>query len=144
MKKKIGIALIILLVLGVFIVLITVNPDAEKLNWDTFILCNQLPEAPNNLVEVQTNDSEGLWIKVCDVQYEQYLDYLDECKNFGYSFEIKTEVPKRFEGFNSKGYNLKLNYIDYDEELEIKLKAPLKMTEYIWPELAVSLNIKKT
>lgn len=143
MKKKIGIALIFLLILGVFIVLITVNPDAEKLDWDTFVLCNQIPEAPNNLIEVQTNDSEGLWIKVCDVQYEQYLDYLDECKNFGYSFEIKTEVPKSFEGFNSKGYNLKLNYIDYDEELEIKLKAPLKMTEYIWPELAVSLNIKK-
>ncbi len=143
MKKKIGIALIFLLILGVFIVLITVNPDAEKLDWDTFVLCNQIPEAPNNLIEVQTNDSERLWIKVCDVQYEQYLDYLDECKNFGYSFEIKTEVPKSFEGFNSKGYNLKLNYIDYDEELEIKLNAPLKMTEYIWPELAISLNIKK-
>lgn len=143
MKKKIGIALIILLVLGVFIVLITVNPDAERLDWDTFVLCNQIPEAPNNLIEVETNDSDELWIKICNIQYEQYIDYLEECKNFGYSFEIKTEISKSFEGFNSNGYNLKLNYIDYDEELEIKLKAPFEMNEYIWPELAVSLNIKK-
>ena len=90
------------------------------------------PEQPAQKGKIYENSFDILWIEINDITDKQYADYVNACKENG--FTIDTELDSSsFDAYNADGYKLSLNHYDNKGELSIDLEKPIEMSEIIWP-----------
>ena len=99
----------------------------EKINWDYIVLKDELPKPKNEKGRIITNSDDSLFIYVQTKSEDDYRSYIEDCKNFGYTVETKTETHS-FEAKNDKDYKIDLYYFDYNNELRIQLETKKETT----------------
>ena len=104
----------------------------DDLNWDSFLLGDQLPELEGYSGRIELNQDKALNINVADMDGTQVRNYLQACRDFGYTLEEEAE-GNRFEAFNQEGYKLHTYYYESDETLSIWLDEPIRMEDMTWP-----------
>ena len=111
--------------------------NAEDIVWNEIIIGNKLPEPPNFTGYIYSNSDEKLNIEIYKVSPKQFYEYIEECKNKGFSLDSeKTEFS--YLAYTEDGYKLKLSYSDYDNEMGIELNVPKKYAEIKWSEKVIA------
>ncbi len=86
-----------------------VAPSPEKFDWDGLALSHKLPKPKMNSGVISSDNEECLIVRFYDVSKEYFQEYAGNCKSAGYSLDCK-ESTYLFEGRNSEGYQLKLEF----------------------------------
>lgn len=89
------------------------------------------PDSPNGIIE---NDTKEIFeIEVYKVSFDEYKNYVENCKNTGFSL-YTTEYNKTFTAYNEDEYVLNLYYFDENERLAVNVKAPYEIAKITWPK----------
>ena len=128
------IAIIVVIVIGnnVF--------GGEKINWSQMELGKYLPEPSSKKGKAYYNSDDELWIELYKVSEDKAKDYIDECKEKGFTIEADSSSTG-YEAYNSDGYSLDLSW--YSDKLSIKLEAPMKLSTIKWPTSTVGQLLPK-
>ena len=103
--------------------------------WGDIILNEYAPKPKMTSAKVMTNSRDGFYIYNIKCSRNYYYDYVADCKEFGYDYEIIEEDEYSFEAYNAKGYLLKISYIT---TLSIELIAPMKRAATEWPNSSIA------
>lgn len=91
--------------------------------WPDSELASMIPKPDSKYGKVSMESESSFLIDIYDISSDQYEDYIDACKNSGFTVDYN-----KFDGFysadNEAGYSLNLSYDGDDEELSISLFAP--------------------
>lgn len=98
--------------------------------WDNILLNEYAPKPTMTSARVMTNSREEFYIYDIKCSQNDYYDYVDACKDFGYDYEIIEEDEYSFEAYNEAGYQIKVSYI---MTLTVELNAPMSMSTIEWP-----------
>lgn len=105
--------------------------DAERINWSELIMGEVIPEPASNLGEVYSNSDDYLSVEIVKLSAEQYKEYLTVCKDKGFTVD-SDQSDTLYDAYNKDGYKLHLYYYEGENELDISLNAPIKMSQMTW------------
>lgn len=128
-KKGWFIILAIIVVIGV---MGSFGGGGEKIEWDDIILADMLPEPPVNKGEIHTNSADDLWIDINDLSSKQFNDYIEACKEKGYTVDAEANSSS-YEAYNAEGYSLRLSHYGDEADMSIRLEAPMQLGTITWP-----------
>lgn len=104
----------------------------EKIDWDSVVLSEQLPEPKSNKGKILTNSDESLSIYIAKSSLNDYNNYINKCKEYGFTIDADNSTSS-YEAYDDEGYKLRMYYTESNEEFHIDLEAPLKMEKFQWP-----------
>lgn len=99
-------------------------------NWGDILLNEYAPEPIMTSARVMTNSREKFYIYDIKCSRNDYYDYVNTCKKFGYDYEIIEEDETSFEAYNKDGCRIQAIYIT---TLAIEVNAPMEMSQIEWP-----------
>lgn len=105
----------------------------EKIDWDDVILNEIIPEPPANKGEIYNNSDEKLWISIKKLSDKQYKDYVEKCKEKGFTVDANSD-SSLYDAYNDDGYKLSLSHYGSDSDMTIDLQAPMQMSTIEWPK----------
>lgn len=111
----------------------SLDGGGEKIKWSDMELGYMLPEPPANKGNLYDNSDEQLWVTYNDVTDAEYNDFLDECKDMGFTIDAD-KTSSSYKAYNEEGYSLDISH--YSDELSINLKAPMEFGTFTWPTSA--------
>lgn len=133
-------------ILGITTINIGKNPSStkfEKLVWSEIVLNQVIPEPPSDKADITFNSKSNLHITVCDVTPVKYSEYIEQCKQAGFTIE-PSEIGSSYSAYNSEGYRLDLTqYSSKKDEMTITLDAPEELGELKWPTSELGKIIPK-
>ena len=111
------------------------DEKGEPLEWLETGLSVKLPKLNSYMGQIETNTDTELWIRLENVTYNDFENYVTACKQSGYTIEAKKDT-RGYEAYNLEGFFLDIYLWDSTKgSLDIKLKAPLIGDEsFTWPE----------
>ncbi len=127
MKKILSFVLTMLIALS-----LTACGGGEKINWDDIVLGSMLPKPPASKGEIHYNSADELWIDINDLSAKQYADYVEACKEMGFTVDAESD-SSTYNAYNADGYKLKLSHYGSDADMSIELEKPMEMTTISWP-----------
>ena len=135
LDKPIVISIIVLLLLMYpAVVLNSHESERETYNstftWDSEISAI-LPYPPTSTGK--NNSVYGNKILDVDVYYvtaEQFSQYVQECKDYGFTIDPYTYSETSYYAFNSDGYYVTISYWKYSNQLDIELNKPEEFEKY--------------
>lgn len=126
------------------VVLIAVSLSPDKYKWDEVLLKSALPEPSSEYGNLQTNTADDLYLIVKNVSFFDYETYVNECVDKGYTYVIESSASS-YTAFNSDGYELKLDYYEYNESFNISLDIRITGTiKWSNSKLAALLPVPKS
>ena len=140
-KRLIIVGIIVLWVAASYIIpMITLSnleddykDDIETIVWNNFVLGDNIPDFGRTEAEVVWDTENVLILYFYDVESSKFDEYINECKNWGYDIDIE-DNGANFTAYNSEGYYLRLQYLDWDnKKLTIDLEDPKDKDTIIWP-----------
>ncbi len=145
--KNILKGILIVVLLFVLATCVFSGGGTEKIVWDDLLLGEQLPKIRGKKGNVYGNSDTYLSVNIAKQDLSDFDDYVDECIEAGYTIE-QNQTAGSFDAFNKDGYQINLDYYEYNEELSITLSAPMELSNYSWPSnklknLLPSLNVTK-
>lgn len=102
----------------------------ESTKWDDIILNEYAPAPSMNSARVMKNSREEFYIYDIKCTQNEFYDYVGECKDFGYNYEIMEEDEYSFVAYNEEGYKINVSYI---LTLTVELNIPMSMETIQWP-----------
>lgn len=111
--------------------------EFEKYNWNEVVLAEMLPKPESPYGEIVSNSEDYLSIDVTKTSETQYKDYIEACKEKGFTIDTETS-GSFFYAYNDKGYKLSLSYYDYNNEMNINLDSAMEMETITWPDSAMA------
>lgn len=103
-----------------------------QIDWPNSNIANAIPKYGDNIKgEISFNYDDSLSIYIDNVSKNDYLDYLQKCKDAGYTIDAKESFE--YEAYNDDGYKLELYYYSSAKELSIDIEAPMKFVKISWP-----------
>lgn len=120
------------IILVVIVVAIFVISGDEKIVWDDIVLGEMLPEPSANKGEIHYNSPEELWLDINDFSDKQYADYVEVCKNKGFTIDAESNASS-YSAYNTEGYKLSIGHYGSDADMSIKLEAPMELVTIKWP-----------
>lgn len=123
---------ILIAIVAVIVIVIAVAGSGEKIVWDEIVMGDMLPEPPEGRGEIHENSAEDLRIEIKKITDVQYADYIEACKENGFTIDAQTESYS-YTAYNNDGYKLTLSHYDSDENLQIELEVPMEMSPIVWP-----------
>ncbi len=121
--------MLVVVVIGFIAVSIGIGGNGKKIKWSDIKLGEMLPEPQVDKGEVHDNSDESLWIDISKFSDEQYNDYVDACKEKGFTVDAESN-SSTYDAYNADGYKLSLSYFS---DMSIKLEAPMEMSAIKWP-----------
>lgn len=106
--------------------------EKEPVKWSDMFLSDYFPEPVLTNAYVYSNSKEECNIGQINCAQSEYYAYCRQCKERGFDYEIVEEDDTWFTAYNSEGYKVHVSYIGSD--LSVELSAPLKMSDFNWPE----------
>ena len=131
---------ILLAIIVVGVIALNAGSGGEKIVWDDIILGDMLPEPPANKGEIHTNSADDLWIDINDLSDKQFNDYVDACKEKGFTVDAESNSSS-YDAYNAEGYKLSLGHYGNDADMSIRLEAPMDMTTITWPTSAAGKQL---
>ncbi len=104
----------------------------EKIKWDDMVLGYLLPEPAENRGEIFTNTADGLSIDINKISEKECDEYISDCEKAGFTVDAE-KSGYSYDAYNIDGYRLNIYYYEINEEMSIRLDAPLEMQEISWP-----------
>lgn len=101
--------------------------------WPTSGFATLLPKPKSSVGDITENTEERFDILVGESSFDDYTDYVNQCKALGYTVDIFKD-KKSFSAKNTDGYKLNVSYIGYNA-MQICLEIP---------EYSVNLTVKCT
>ncbi len=100
----------------------------EEYKWPDSELGRMIPQPDSPYGKVSFENEDGFWIDVYNISDEQFENYIEECKDCGFTVDYN-----KFDGFYSaedvNGYSLSLTYNEDKETLSISMNAPVEEPE---------------
>lgn len=111
----------------------TINPteNMPDTDWSIFFLGDIIPEPTSKKIKIDTNTENDLSLDILDTSEEEYYKYINECKKDGYINEME-EWSSLFSAYNDSGYYLYIDYYTSQNQMEIRLEAPTKLSDLNW------------
>ena len=113
-----------------------------KLDWPDGKLGNMIPKIDGAKGEVGYENLDSLYITLENISENQYLDYIEDCKNKGFSVEA-TEDSNSFTAFNNDGYKIDISYFSSSRDMWITVDAPISMANFDWPNSDIAKLLPK-
>ena len=113
--------------LGVFLI-----SCGSKVEWPDTKLGNMLPVIEDAKGEIGYESTDSLRITLKEISEQQYYDYIESCKEKGFTVDVKEETDS-FVAFNQDGYKVDLSYFS-DGDLWIEIEVPISMSTITWPK----------
>lgn len=107
--------------------------DYEKYAWNEVVLADMLPVPESPYGEIISNTENYLSLDVTKSTQEQYSQYIEACKENGFTIDTETK-NNFFFAYNEQGYKLSLNYRDDSSEMHIKLTAGKQLGTLNWSD----------
>ena len=111
--------------------------DAEKFSWTDIVLGTVIPEPESNLGEIIGNTNESLFIYVYRTSAVDYSEYVDACKEKGFTVEAD-QSEMSYSAYNADGYELSLFYDESKEVMDISVDAAEQYGTLVWPESGIA------
>lgn len=115
---------------------------AETIKWNNIVMGEILPEPENKKGKILTNSDERLSIDIYKVSEENYNEYVEQCKEKGFTIDSKTGTDS-YEAYNESGYKLRIYYSEYSKKYSISLDVPIQMKENAWRDTLLSKLVPK-
>ena len=128
MKKR-----IVAIVTAALAALFMFTGCSKSYNWNEVFLADKFPKPDSGSGEIMINTKDSLSMHVTKVPAKNFYDYIEKCKESGYSVECE-EDDISFDAFNQEGYKIKLVYYRSSEEMSLSVDAPEKLGVLDWPE----------
>lgn len=112
-----------------------------KMKWPDGKLGNMIPQMDGVKGKVNYEELDSLYITLEDISENQYLDYIEECKNKGFSVDV-SEDSNSFTGFNDDGYKIDISCYS-SGKMWIKVDAPISMSKFDWPNSDIAKLLPK-
>lgn len=109
----------------------------EEIEWSTIFLGDKIPEPESKKIDIHNNTSGELWIDVINTSEADYYKYIQKCKEFGYTIETD-ESSIGYKAYNEDGYCLDLGKPISNEEMSIRLEAPVEVADLEWNTHSIS------
>lgn len=106
--------------------------DAERFIWTDIAMHEIIPEPESHMGEIQRNSNEYLSMNVYRISEKQYNDYINKCKNKGFTIEI-AESDTMFSAYNDAGYELRVHYYVDNNKVNLFVSEPEKFDNLKWP-----------
>ena len=114
----------------------------EKIDWPVTGLGLLLPEPETNSGEIIFDNDEMFWLDLYAVSESDYESYVQACKENGFIVDGEKDSIG-YEAYNEEGYHLSISYLDFSEEISIKLSIPKGIGDLIWPMMGPAALIPK-
>ena len=114
--------------------------DANKFDWSDIALCDAIPEPKSHLGNIYRNSDEYLSLNVYKTSEKQYSNYIEACKDKGFSVDVE-QLGSSFHAFNESGYKLSLSHFNSNERMDISVDTPVKLRTLEWPKGGLALLI---
>ena len=125
-------------VMFIFVIaLFGTTPDTNKhvrYDWPTSGLATVIPDPDLKYGRIDTNNADEFSIDLYKCSEKDYLSYVEECKDRGFTVDEKTESTS-YHAYTEDGYLLDLYFYSSMEEMRIDLKAPVNMREINWSDI---------
>lgn len=95
---------------------------ASRYDWDEVLLKSVLPEPSSANGDLQLNTADGLYLIVCQTSFSEYNTYVDSCIDKGFTCVVESSSSS-YRAFNKEGYELKLDYFEYDKAIHLSLDS---------------------
>ncbi len=106
----------------------------ERFDWPEAGLGLLLPEPETNIGEIIFDDDEQFWIDLNAVSESDYESYIEACKEAGFVVDGEKDSIG-YEAYNAEGYHLSVSYMDFSEEISIRLDSPKGDGDLVWPTI---------
>ena len=113
------------------------SDEDKTFDWDSLKMSEKLPDPGTNKGYDYGDNS----LDVYEYTSEKYNDYLDECKDKGFTIDPYSEYTDNYSAFDKEGYKLRISFDDYSSEMSIELKDPISMSEIVWPDTGLAAKI---
>lgn len=107
-------------------------PGERNTQWPGDGLAALLPPPVASNIKVNKNSEEALEASLYLMKKEAYKEFVDGCKKAGFT-EASDEDDDRYCAYNVDGHYLKVEYSSYSYRADVSMKAPMKMTQLVWP-----------
>ncbi len=97
----------------------------EEIIWPQSGLSQMIP-GMNGTGEIYRDGSDMFSADIYGVSKSDYATYVEQCKSNGFDVDVVKDYDS-FYAYNAEGYKLALDYYNYDDELSIRLTAPIAM-----------------
>lgn len=114
----------------------------SSIDWPTSGLATKIPKPEKLKGEITYDYDTSFGAKIVDVDKDEYDDYVKQCEEYGYTFDVEKNNTE-FSAFNNEGYELKLDYDDEDSEYDIDLNPPKVTGNLEWPKTGLATLIPK-
>ena len=104
--------------------------EPKRMDWPSSGLATQLPKPKSSKGEIHTNSDESLWIDVANVSESDFANYVEQCKEKGFTVDAKSDTSG-YMAYSKEGHKLDLSC--YSDEMSIHLDAPIEMSTLSWP-----------
>lgn len=102
--------------------------SGDKFSWNEIVLSSRLPELNSESGYVSKNTRSELMMNVYNVPIKQYYDFVEDCKELGYTHDIK-EDDNSYRALDDDGFRLNIRYSAlHDGTVDINLFAPNQKT----------------
>lgn len=108
------------------------SDDLEQIDWDSIYLSDVLPVPPKTVGKIVVNTRTSLSVWVNDISHEEYMSYIVACADAGFAIDVENSSTS-YEAYNADGYNLRVLYLEFSEELTINVDEPRKVLPFEWP-----------
>lgn len=128
----VSVLLIAIFVIGTIGMLGCSKKKSEKIDWSKLELHHLLPEPKSKIGKIVRDSDEDLIVDIHKTTVDDFKNYLSQCQAIGYTIESE-KSSSIYTAYNEAGYELSLRYLTEDQQLDIKLKAPMKLEKIQWP-----------
>lgn len=99
-----------------------------KYRWPNTEFVSRIPQPESEFGKISSESERYFNIDIYEVSFEQYEDYIDECKAEGFAVDY-TKFDGYYSAKDDEGYSLKLSYDEDETEMNISLSAPVEEKE---------------
>lgn len=130
---------IVMLALAIILIIPYIHlfkSDYEKVKrfkWSDVVLANIVPETKSRVGEILINSKEQLSLDVQRIDQNQYDDYIENCKEEGFSVEA-VQQGNAYTAYNDSGYKLSTIYYVDECTMHLDLEAAYQYGTIVWPE----------
>lgn len=119
--------LLIIIIFGVYNTISRKLEEKEEktseYRWPDSELANMIPQPDSPYGRISSESERSFLIDIYDVSEKQFEDYVDQCKEYGFSVDY-SKMTNYYSANNEAGYSLRISYYDEDKEMGISLYVP--------------------
>ena len=104
---------IIMLILAIILLIPYVHlfksdyENIKRFKWSDIVLSDIVPETKSRSGEILINSRDHLSLDVYGINQNQYVDYIEDCKEGGFTVDAE-QLESSFAAYNNSGYKLSL------------------------------------